>query len=281
MPTLTRPDRPRLAALAAALALTGCATAGQPPPDPPTRPAELAFQVWELPGLLPPGAEATMPSLSLYGDGRLVLAGPPGLALPAPQERRLTAAGVRRVLAAARGAGLTGPTSYGQPRLADAPTVTFIAVTGGRRYVTRVAAPDADPGGDPARTRDERAARARLREFRRRLADLDGWLGGELAGGPAPYRFTRLAVLALPAAPDPAAPPARAWPLGPLATAGEPLAGGRCQVLEGRALTQAVAAAAGAVPATPWQSGGAAFHVRFRPLLPGERGCQALAIPPR
>jgi hypothetical protein len=272
-PTTRRMPAMLLAVLAVLAA--GCGASAQPPPEPPARPAELVMSVVVLPGLLPPGGELSLPDFSLYGDGRIVMGIHDDRSLPAPQERRVTAAGIRQLLAAASDAGLTRRTDYGQPQLPDAPSGIFQVVANGRRQVTRVLAPDTDLTGDPSLGQDQQAARARLRDFRGRLINLDSWLAPHLTGAATPYRYPRMAVFALRQEPDPAAPPPLAWPLGPLATAGEPMAGGRCVIVAGEELARVRTAAKNATPATPWQDGGSTFHLAFRPLLPDENSCRA------
>jgi len=268
-----------LLAVVSALAVlaAGCGgTSAQPSPEHPTGPTDLVMSVVVPPGLIPPGGEFRLPDFSLYGDGRVVLAGPDDRPLPAPMERRVTAAGIRQILTAARDAGLTGGTDYGQPQLPDAPSGTFQVVTDGRRQVTRVVAPDTDLRGDPTLDQDQQATRARLRDFRRRLTDLDSWLAPHLTGAATPYRYSRMAVFALPQEPDPSAPPPLAWPLGSLASAGEPMAGGRCVIVAGEELARVRTAAKDATPATPWRDGDSTFHLTFRPLLPDENSCRAV-----
>jgi hypothetical protein len=234
--------------------------------SPPTGAGELVFRLVEVPGLMPPGESVRMPRLSLYGDGALVL----GDVTPRPTSRQLTDAGIRQVVQAAADAGLTSRTDYGTAQLPDAGVAVFTVVT-----TTRVTTTVAAPAHDGEANTPQREARERLRSFLDRLADLDSWLGNDIGEESRPYAYTRLAVLALPQEADPGA-PQQVWPLGDLATVGEPHSVGRCLVVSGAELDPVRAAAAGAAPNTRWRSGDRLFQVVLRPLLPDERTCQDL-----
>lgn len=249
------------------LVMSGCATT-QPEPaaiePPPTGPNELVFQLVELPGLMPPGQSFKLPRISLYGDGVLVLADTATNAVPRPTQRQLTAAGVRRVVQAATDAGLTSQTDYGTPQIADAGASVFTVVT----RTTKVVAPTHVDGVTDA----QRAARQRLRSLVNNLADLDTWLGNDIARDSSPYGYAQLAVFAQPQDPNPGV-PQRPWPLADLATAGEPHGVGRCQIVSGTDLDTLRGAA---TPNTLWRSGNQLFRVVLRPLLRTERTCRDL-----
>jgi hypothetical protein len=255
------------------LALAGCATT-QPEPapigPPPTGANELVFQLVELPGLMPPGQSFKVPRMSLYGDGALVLADIASTAVPRPTQRQLTTVGVRRFVQAAADAGLTNNTDYGTPQIADAGASVFTVVTTSR-LITKVVAPThVDGVTDP-----QRDARQRLRSFVNNLANLDTWLGNDIAKDSPPYGYTQLAVFAQPQDPNPGA-PQRPWPLADLTTAGEPHGVGRCQVVSGTELDTLRGAATGAPQYTQWRSGNQLFRVLLRPLLRTEKACRDL-----
>src|SRR5262249_51055702 len=125
--------KPLAALTALALALGGCATAHPTPVGAPpsvTVPGTgLVFQIVNVPGLIPPGGSFTMPRVALYGDGLLVLPGSELHPLPGselhPVARRLTPAGVRKVVQAAADAGLASITDYGTPPVMDAGETRF------------------------------------------------------------------------------------------------------------------------------------------------------------
>lgn len=284
-----------VSALALALALgPGCARLAQGGDvvEHPTGPAELVLRVELVGGLLPPSESfRAIPEFSLYGDGTLITPGPqvelyPPPALPSVNVRSLTEEGVQVVLRAARQAGLLGPDrTYDYPFIADAPFTRFTVVAEGRRHVTSAYALGLEEGGDGFLSEEDRRARARLAEFRSRLAALESWLPAGSVGPDRPYRFDRLAVLVLPA-PSPAEPgleqPVAPWPLdSDLASFGQPLPEGspapglRCGVVEGAELERLLAVARRTSVLTPWESGGSVYGLAFRPLLPDETGCPA------
>jgi hypothetical protein len=252
------------------LVMSGCATT-QPDPaaidPPPTGPNELVFQLVELPGLMPPGQSFKLPRISLYGDGALVLADNASTAVPHPTQRQLTSVGVRRVLQAATDAGLTSQTDYGTPQIADAGASIFTVLT----TSTKVVAPTHIDGVTDA----QRAARQRLRTFVNNLANLEAWLGNDIAKDSSPYSYTQLAVFAQPQDANPAA-PQRPWPLADLTAAGEPHGVGHCQLISGPDLDTIRGAASSAPPYTQWRSGTQQFRVLLRPLLRTEKTCRDL-----
>lgn len=252
------------------LSLAGCTTPQPEPPPistPPTGADDLVFQLVELPGLMPPGQSFKLPRLTLYGDGTLVLTDTASTAIPRPTQRRLTTAGIRRMVQAATDAGLTGNTDYGTPQIADAGASVFTVIT----RTTKVVAPTNADGV----TAPQREARQRLRSFVENLANLDTWLGNDIAKESSPYGYAQLAVFAQPQDPNPNA-PQRPWPLSDLATAGEPHGVGRCQIISAADLDTLRAAATGATPNTQWRSGNQLFRVFSRPLLPDEQSCRDL-----
>jgi hypothetical protein len=261
-PTEVRTKLPILAALG--LLLAGCATTTGPTPagtasGVPVPSTGLVFRIADTPGLMPPGGSMTVPRWALYGDGLLVQ---PGSTATAPVTRQLTPAGVRRVVQGAIDAGLAAGTDYGTPRVMDAGTTRFTVVTS-QPYRTDVVQPDSDDV-----TPAQRQARQRLRAFLDRLVDLDGWLGADIAPGTRPYRYTSVAVYAIPHEPDPAS-TAPVWPLDDLGTAGTAYNSARCQVVAAANLT--------GVPSGPvYRSGAALYYVVLRPLLPDEKSCADL-----
>jgi hypothetical protein len=261
----------RWSAVLAVLVVAGCAST-QPVPvgPPPTGADELVFRVADLPGLMAPAQSFGLPRLSLYGDGRLVVGDPTPAALPDPISRQLTEAGVRSVVQAAADAGLTDHTDFGTPQLPDA-GVTVFTVVADERVDTKVVAPSQDDDV----TAPQREARQLLRSFVDNLADLDSWLGDDIDEEARPYRYTRLAVLALPQQ-APLGSPQRPWPLDDLATAGRPHGTGRCLVVAEAELAPVRAAATDVAPDTWWRSGDQVFQVALRPLLPDERTCEDL-----
>jgi hypothetical protein len=279
-----------LAVVAAPLALlTGCASPGggtTPSPTPGTFDAdEVVLRLESIGGLVPPDVlVGRLPTVSVYGDGRLITEGPvaaiyPGPALPNLRVQQLSDDQVDKLISQAVDAGVGATTDVGRPPVADAPTTRFSAVTAdGPETLDVIALNEADAAG--GLTADQREVRQQLRDFVDRLS-------AATAGAAQPYDAAEIAAIATPwSAGDTSvpAPPAVAWP-GPVLP-GDPLGnatGVGCVVAAGDAVRTAVgvapgsAAAARANAATPWTSGGNRWTLRLRPLLPDERGCTDLA----
>ncbi|HCT80342.1 MAG TPA: hypothetical protein DGT23_28020 [Micromonosporaceae bacterium] len=251
-------------ALVAVLLLAGaCKSTPAPVVAPPSGTHEIVFQMQELGGLLPPGGRLKMPRISIYGGGLLVAhapsAEPP--AVPRATQRRLTLAGVRKVAQAAADAGLSAGTDFGTPQITDAPVTVFTLVSDGKPQVTNVIAPNVAGAGDL--TGAQVAARDRLRAFTKQLADLDSWLGKEIAAGSEPYTYTAMAVFAMPQEGSAAT---RDWPLGDLSA-------GTCVTVTGPELDKVRGAAEPTSSRDLWRAGDSTYFLVFRPLLPGETQC--------
>ncbi|WP_433215135.1 hypothetical protein ACQP00_05300 [Dactylosporangium sp. CS-047395] len=267
---------PRLI-LATALLLTGCGAevAGQPPAA--FAPDDLMLQVRTSGGMIPAETAATaLPEFSMYGDGRVITAGPvreiyPGPALPNAQVRHISPDRLRDLLEDALEAGVGNGADLGVPQVMDAGS-TRITV----RTAAGLVASDAPALGieDDSLTQSQQRARGRLADFVQSLRDLN-------LDEPASYRPATMAAVAHPweERPDglPAAPPPVAWP-GRAPLPGEPmrtLSGVHCLVTDAGPV---LAAAANANARTPWTSGDARWEVGFRPLLPDEETCGDLVL---
>lgn len=237
-----------------AAAATAAATAG---PTAATA-AGLVLRWTRTGGFAGRGGPDAIPEFSLYGDGRIIMPDGAAGAWPRLRELRLTRAGLRRVVAAARDAGLDRSRTLGRTDVADAFTLVITFVADGRRHRTRIVHPEGT---------DDPAVR-----FWRGL-DPRTWPRGERAGPPRVHRPTRLAVLSAPA--DATTGSAVRWPLGRL-DRGTPIAGRRCTVHTGGDVATVRRRATAVRPGTLWRSGGVTHRVAFRPLLPDERGCAAL-----
>lgn len=202
------------------------------------------LRVFDTGGLVPPGEAFKLPSLSLYGDGLLVLPGKPVV------HRRLTVDGVRRVVQAAVRAGLDRKQDFGSPQILDAPVSFFTLVTG-ERLVTAVVAPFILDGENAAQSE----ARRRVNTFRKALNDLDSWLGDDIGPAIVPEPGPHLAVGYQTGEQGPSA----QWPF-------DDLRPGQCQVLS----AEQVRVLGGNVL---WLSGDNVFRVVVRPLLPDEKSC--------
>jgi hypothetical protein len=123
-------------------------------------------------------------------------------------------------------------------------------------------------------TEEQREARLRLLEFQSRLFDLRSWLGEEV-GLEQAFAFEAVDVISQPADPQTAEPSGiersiQQWPLGDLATLGEPESRGRRFQVKGADLDELRPLLEQANALTLWQSGDATYALYFRPLLPDE-----------
>lgn len=288
----TRPSVWRVLALFPLLAAAACGQGGSADDDAldtaaPT-PDGLVLQVVRAGGFLPVGAAfRSVPSVSVYGDGRVVSEGPqieiwPPPALPSVQLGRLSASEVRRLVDAGR-AVVAAAEDYGQPPVADAPTTAVVVHDGDRRDVAAAVALDelavedvagegvADGGG---LTAEQRAARGRLAALVREVQDAASAVPAEV------YEGDGLAVLAEPydegAAVADVPPSELEWP-------GPALTPGTCTVVAGAQAAEVRAAAATASVETRWTVDGRVLRLALRPVLPHERTCedvQETVVPP-
>jgi hypothetical protein len=253
--------------------------------DHPTGADEIVVQIATGGGFVPFTSRlAEVPEVTVYGDGRIVMVGPttlefPGAALPNLQEGRLTEDEVQELLRAAERAGLLDPEppQYGEPLVTDLPTTVVTVAAGGDEH--RVAVYALDYQDDTGLSREHRDARRRLRDLVR---------GIDADAVDRRYRPEAMAVFVRPgdaqddadstgARPPPAV---QEWPLGDLAGAGDPYGDSdpltRCLVVSSADLDTVLAAAEQATAETRWASGGNAYALVFRPLLPDEHGCDDL-----
>lgn len=247
-------------------------------------PDALVLQVVRAGGFLPSGeAFRSVPSVSVYGDGRVVTQGAqieiwPPPALPSLQVGELPPHEVRRLVDAGREV-VDADEDYGQPPVADAPTTAVVVQDGDRRAVAAAVALE-EPSGEPAPpdggglTAEQRAARERLSAYVRQVQDAASAVPAET------YEDQGLAVLAEAygdgALAEDLPPSEVVWP-------GPALAPGSCTVVVGEQATQVRAAAASASVATRWTVEGRVLRLALRPLLPHERTCedvQETVVPP-
>lgn len=236
--------------------------------------------------MLPEGLVTRLPTVTVYGDGRVITEGPvvaiyPGPALPNVQVQRISRDDVARLAQRAVEAGVGHTTDFGQPLVADAPSTRITVLTvNGHKHATANALGMGDEAG-PGLTDDQRAARAKLRELIAALTDLPATLGADAVGPAEPYRPAAIAAIASPwTEPDDdalPAPPELAWIGPPLP--GEETAnvhGVHCVTVTGSDAAELLGRAMEATTLTPWVSGGERWRVAFRPLLPDESGCADL-----
>ena len=277
----------RVLALLPLLALAACGQATSADDDAlgavAVAPDALVLQVVRAGGSLPAGAAfRTVPSVSVYADGRVVTEGAqielwPPPALPSVQLGQLDADEVRRLVDAGREV-VDAQEDYGQPPVADAPTTAVVVQDGDRRGVAAAVAleelsGEAAPPDGGGVTQSQRAARERLRALVRQVQDA-------AAAAPAhAYEGEGLAVLAEPygeGRTEDLAPSELAWP-------GPALVPGTCAVVTGADAAEVRSTAASASVETRWTVGGQVLRLALRPLLPHERSCedvQRQVVPP-
>ena len=253
--------------------------------DRPTGAGELVLRVESRGGLLPPlERERQLPSISIYGDGLVLVPAPVDASFPGPagyglESFTIEAGLLDDIVSTAEGIGLDGEDRHlaqeGPEFVADAGATTVTVVTGAGHHVT-----SADALFDTAET--DTPARTQLRDFVERLFALRPTDGALEPYEPDAYRV-------FVAAPDPgfggdlpdAAPVA--WPFPePLAAWGEMLPPDglsvdvRCRVLSAAELADTfdLLRAATSVTVVVDQTDEEAI-VAYRPLLPDEEGCAA------
>jgi hypothetical protein len=264
----------------------------EPSPTPsgiahPTGASDLVLRVEFVGGLIAPPADLVrVPSFSLFGDGRLVTEGAqteiyPQPALPALLVQQLTEDGVQRILELAGDAGLLGrDATYVNGGVADAPTTVFtVNADGGHHVVQASALGFGDEVGVPE---SDRAARRVLVRFQGELTDLASALPANSFTGAMQYEPEGLRLFVTEGAPfsDPGVDQKDiAWPLAtPLSSFGAALGEPgsqpvRCGTVEGDDLARLMPSVERATQISPWTSGGAAYGIVVRPLLPDESGC--------
>jgi hypothetical protein len=273
--------------------LAGCGLGPQPEPSPsdpvavewPKGADELVLRIETRGGLLPPlERERQLPSISVYGDGLVLVPAPVDASFPGPagyelQGFKIDADLLDDIVTAAVSIGLSGEDRHlaqeGPEFVADAGATTITVVTGSGHHVT-----SADALFETAEA--DTPARTQLRDFVERLFTLQPTEVGLAPHEPDAYRV-------FVAAPDPGfgaelpVAPLVAWPFSePLADWGEALpADGlsvdvRCLVVPLTELADAfeVLRAVTSVTVVVDQAGEEAI-VAYRPLLPDEEGCPA------
>jgi hypothetical protein len=200
--------------------------------------ADIVLRVETGGGFVPVEYNLTqLPGLTIYGDGTVIMTGPmieiyPQQAIPNLQQATISQGDIDKILAAAKKAGLfANGVDYGQPSITDVGTTTITINADGQTYTSNIYALGIEEilkgGTSYGLTVEQAEARNTVSKFTTDTGDLDTFLGTTLQW--QSYSFTSLAVFSV--ADDPANPrydtqgvqPSRLdWPLGDLATAGEP-----------------------------------------------------------
>jgi hypothetical protein len=278
-----------LAACQAAPTTTPGPTApgSQPPSATPsptlgTESSTLLLRVTSEGGFIGPSANlATVPSVSVYADGRILTPGAidaiyPGPLVPPVSGRSVGSAGAASILAAIHAAGLDVAGGSDGPGNPDMATTVITVVIDGQPVVSRFTALGGGPPG-PHPGASNSPNTAAVLDLLNRLQDpAETWGGTATAATPyVPVAYRIFVAPGAPAADAPAAPVV--WPLStPLAAFGTPavpdrgIAGLRSGIVSGQDAATLAPVLAGATAITPFASGGASFTLYVRPLLPDE-----------
>lgn len=258
----------------------GCDRSAGPIAHPPGA-DQVVLRMDSVGGLPPPVYVDEAPRLSVYGDGRVVIAVPYGAsprpALPELREARLTEAGLQEVLHEAEAACLLRSDHRLEvPGVYDVPFTTFVIAAAGEQHTTAVQALGFDAPGISAPSEQE-AERATLLRLEDRLLSIPTWLPNRATAW-RPYEPDEMRVY-VQAATEPVTSEQKPadWPLAQaLAELGDPVPNWtsvRCAVVRGRQLDALLPSARPAAWDTQWRDGGDLYRVYFRPLLPDEHGC--------
>jgi hypothetical protein len=227
----------------------------------------------------------SLPSFSLYGDGRLVLPGAqielyPGPALPAISTRTVTEAGVQATLTEVLDSiqGVRDEMlDMGSVGMADVPTTVITVHAGSVDRTIKVYGLSELTERPETMSEEEFRARGKLQELVTKLGGLESWLPEGSLGTETMYEGSgaRLFVSEYQKVDLPQEP--IRWPLGDnLDRFGDPASDSdtyRCGVVEGSDWTAVRDAASQANELTPWTEAGSRFSILFRPLLPDESVC--------
>ena len=267
-------------ALSATLLVGACGASAEgraPGPSRPTGAEEVVVQVLVAGGFLPLAAAfGTVPSVTVLGDGTVITPAPmieiyPGPAIAPLQAAEADAKRIDALVQKAADLGLLdGPLEFGQPPVADAPDTIVTINAGGRshRHVANaLGIGDVEEEGPPSGITEREAANRRaLQAFVSATSDLPP--------GKAEWTPPAVAVAVLGEyQADPEMPqPQVAWPL-----AQEPNTAGAgvypCTLFTGADAEVLLRTLARANARTPWLVGGRQLSLAFRPVVPGQPGC--------
>jgi hypothetical protein len=280
--------------LAACLLVTACAgvplPSGEAPVEHPGGSAVVA-RIENTGGLVPYETIFTnMPQVTVLGDGRVILLGPPsdeypGPALPNVLVRRLTEEGLQSIISRMTETGLfeesqsfTGASQV----VADAPSTVFTLRADGREVIVDVYGLGLLAGGSglpPDVPAEEAAAHETLTELEAAMRDLESWIPADDWADAEwqPYVPTAMRLLVTNVDDQSPIPEAPAEPLPwpgstPPDEMGEPspVQNVVCGLVMGEEAAEWFAALGEATQLHRWSHDGHEYRVTPRPLLPDE-----------
>ena len=245
---------------------------GDADPGDPADPGAPLLQIDVSGGFVMMGYDfSTVPSLTVYADGRAIVHGPQILIDPGPALPNLlvSTTDTEALIGAALDAGLLGDApDYGQPSIADAPS-TFVTITvDGQTYRHAANALDitADSAGDLGLTDGQMAARSALAAF---VAETYAQVGDD----GEPYDISAFGIMGWPVTAETVDPVPQVlpWPVDlPLADAAD------CTLVDGADAATLLETLEEATQTTLFEQDGTTYEMHFRPLLPHETGCEDL-----
>ena len=297
--------RPRsfLPALAAVVALlgAGCGDDGGQPVSAGEGPAGdvVVLLVENVGGFLPAEVSYQMvPTLAVYGDGRVIEPGAqilvyPGPALPALQQREVASEVLDAIEDAARDAGLDRhDVDYGEPPVADAGDTVVTVVIDGETYVHRATALGLGAGTGSGLTDEQIDARTALETYLALVQPIESLPGADQLSEAELFDADRYRLWVQPAVdvdtgsdvdtddgsgpgaagiapgPDDPTPTTALWTVDAIE-----LAESTCLGVEGAAATDLAAMLADANQLTRFDDGSQVWSVVARPVLPHEPTC--------
>jgi hypothetical protein len=218
-----------------------------------------------------------VPEMTVYGDGRVVIADGGAGPVPAVRQATVDPADLADLFADAAEADLLDEPAPPTGTLCCDLSETVVVLTDATAtHDLSVVGLGAEDNANADLTDDERAAREAIVDLRRQLEGL-----AEAGDARGPYVAHELAVYVFAGEVGPDVEPPPPWPLDySLDQGGTPIdPDGRCFTLTTGSDTVLAAAAAReaggevADATTLWTSAGRTWHVLLRPLLPHEHGC--------
>ena len=254
-------------------------------PSPSPAAATLLLKVTSEGGFINPGATlAALPTVAVYGDGRIMTPGPVDAIFPGPllapvAVRDVGASGAAAILAAIKAAGLDKAPAGGPGIPGDSGTNVFTVVVDGVTTTSRYAGGGPQGPKGPVASGDEGRAAA-LALLDRLLDPAETW--GAASAAESTYAPEGYRVFVAPGAPPPDASvtePPVAWPLstplsefGTAATPDRGIPGLRQGAVLGPDAAVLGPLLKSATSLTAFTSGGKPYTLSVRTLLPDELG---------